>query len=366
MAKQLFSNNGSAFLAASISDADLTIQVANGYGALYPNPGDDEFFLVTIENEDGDIEIVKITSRASDLLTVPPGGRGWEGTSAQSWTNGQARVECRITAGTLEEFIQRAGDVMEGDLDLDDNELQNAQLTGTGTKILAGEIVNVPMRGVSGDSSNELAVPTDGGRATAGGAAILVSGDTENIRNTAFEIGMGMLWYGAAVDCPDGWAICDGTNGTPDMRGLVPIGAGGTLGLSVGDTNGAASVTPTASNAGGHDHGGATSAEEAAVPAHSHRLWVWESGSNGPGQMENFGNSGIGPAKGVAGNADSNTYAYRGATVDGHDLIEDASASGDPEHSHDITAVSDHSHTISAVATYQPAKAWHYIIYVGI
>lgn len=367
MAKQLFSNNGSAFLAASISDTDLTIQVQNGFGSLYPNPGDDEFFLVTLENSDGDIEIVKVTERATDLFTVPPGGRGQEGTSAQSWTNGQARVECRITQGTLEAFIQRAGDVMEGNLDMDENELQNAILTGANTRIEAGEIVNVPLRGVSGDSSNEIAVPTDGSRATAGGAAILVAGDSENIRNTAFEEGMVMLWYGAAIDCPEGWAICDGTGGTPDMRGLIPIGAGGSLGLSVGGTNGAASVTPTASNAGAHDHGGATSAEEAGVPSHTHRLYVWESGSSGPGQMENFGNSGLGPAQGVAGNADSNTYAYRQATIAGHDLIEAASAGGgDPEHAHDIAAAADHTHTISAVATYQPARAFHYIIYVGI
>jgi len=366
MAKQLFSNNGSAFLAASISDTDLVIQVANGYGALYPNPGADEFFLATLENEDGDIEIVKITSRATDLLTVPPGGRGQEGTSAQSWTNGQARVECRITQGTLEMFLQREGDVMEGDFDMDGNEIQNAVLTGADTRIEDGEIVGVPMRGVSGDSSNEIAVPDDGSRATAGGAAILVAGDTENIRNTAFEEGMVMLWYGAAVDCPDGWAICDGTGSTPDMRGLIPIGAGGTLGLAVGATNGAASVTPTASNAGGHNHGGTTSSEEAGVPPHQHDLWVWESGSSGPGQVENFGNSGLGPARGVAGNADSNTYAYRTATIDGHNLISTSAGAGDPDHAHDITAESDHSHTISAVATYQPARAFHYIIYVGI
>lgn len=364
MAKQLFSNNGSALLAASISDSDLIIQVQNGFGALYPNPGADEFCLVTLENSDGDIEIVKVTSRASDLLTVPPGGRGQEGTSAQSWTNGQARVECRITQGTLEAFIQRAGDAMEGDLDMDENEVQNAILTGANTQILAGEIVDVPLRGVAGDSSNEVAVPTDGTRATAGGAKILVEGDTENIRNTAFEIGMIMQWYGAAVNCPDGWAICDGTGGTPDMRERVAVGVGGAL--AVGDPIGAATVTATIGAAGAHDHGAVTGEEEAGVPAHSHRLYVWESGSNGPGQMENFANSGIGPAQGVAGNADSNTYAYRQATVGGHDLVESSAGSGDPTHSHTITAAVDHSHTSSAVSTIQPSRALHYIMFVGV
>lgn len=366
MAKQLFSNNGSAFLAASISDSDLTIQVQNGFGGLYPNPGADEYFLVTLENEDGDIEIVMVTSRATDLLTVPPGGRGQEGTSAQSWTNGQARVECRITGGTLEQFIQRTGDAMEGNLDMDGNELQDAILTGTGTQILAGEIVNVPLRGVSGDSSNEVIVPTDGGRATAGGAEILVEGDTENIRNTAFAVGMLMLWYGAAIDCPDGWAICDGTGGTPDMRERVAIGVGGAL--AVGDPVGAATATPTIGNAGAHSHTGNTGSvilDETNMPEHTHRLWVWESGSNGPGQIENFAASGLGPARGVAGNADSNTYAYRQAVTTGQDLIEPAGGDG-AGHAHTISAEGDHTHSSTAVSTLQPSRALHYIMFVGV
>lgn len=28
-----------------------------------------------------------------------------------------------------------------------------------------------------------------------------------------------MLWHGAIVDVPSGWAYCDGTLGTPDLRG---------------------------------------------------------------------------------------------------------------------------------------------------
>jgi len=30
--------------------------------------------------------------------------------------------------------------------------------------------------------------------------------------------GMIMLWYGAIADVPSGWAFCDGTLGTPDLR----------------------------------------------------------------------------------------------------------------------------------------------------
>lgn len=44
------------------------------------------------------------------------------------------------------------------------------------------------------------------------------------------------MWSGAFEDIPDGWALCDGTNGTPDLRtkfiftaghGIVPMQKGG-------------------------------------------------------------------------------------------------------------------------------------------
>jgi len=39
------------------------------------------------------------------------------------------------------------------------------------------------------------------------------------------------LWYGAIVDIPDGWVICDGDNGTPDLRNRFIVGAGGAIGV---------------------------------------------------------------------------------------------------------------------------------------
>jgi len=44
--------------------------------------------------------------------------------------------------------------------------------------------------------------------------------------NDMFKKGMIMDWYGEASDVPSGWAICDGTNGTPDLRDLFTVGAG--------------------------------------------------------------------------------------------------------------------------------------------
>ncbi len=38
--------------------------------------------------------------------------------------------------------------------------------------------------------------------------------------------GMIIMWHGDITKIPDGWALCDGKNGTPDLRDRFIIGAG--------------------------------------------------------------------------------------------------------------------------------------------
>ncbi len=45
-----------------------------------------------------------------------------------------------------------------------------------------------------------------------------------------------LLWFGAIVDIPNGFVICDGTNGTPDLRNKFVVGAGGSF--AVDETGG--------------------------------------------------------------------------------------------------------------------------------
>jgi len=55
--------------------------------------------------------------------------------------------------------------------------------------------------------------------------------------------GMIMIWSGAIVDIPSGWHLCDGDNGTPDLRDKFVAGAGDTY--AVGDSGGAVDHTHT-------------------------------------------------------------------------------------------------------------------------
>ena len=62
-----------------------------------------------------------------------------------------------------------------------------------------------------------------------------------------------MGWYGSVVSIPSGWHLCDGSVGTPDLRGKFIVGAGGTY--DPGDTGGADSQTHEFTG-DGHYHDG--------------------------------------------------------------------------------------------------------------
>lgn len=64
--------------------------------------------------------------------------------------------------------------------------------------------------------------------------------------------GLIAMWGGVASDIPNGWNLCDGTNGTPDLRDRFIVGAGNTY--SVGDSGGADKVTLTTEQMPQHSH----------------------------------------------------------------------------------------------------------------
>lgn len=59
-------------------------------------------------------------------------------------------------------------------------------------------------------------------------------------------------WYGSPGNIPDGFALCDGKNGTPDLRDRFLVGAGNAYKL--GDIGGENSVKLEATQIGNHYH----------------------------------------------------------------------------------------------------------------
>jgi hypothetical protein len=58
--------------------------------------------------------------------------------------------------------------------------------------------------------------------------------------------GLISIWSGSVGSIPSGWVICDGSNGTPDLRSNFVIGAGSTY--SVGATGTVFSTGTSAPN----------------------------------------------------------------------------------------------------------------------
>jgi hypothetical protein len=82
---------------------------------------------------------------------------------------------------------------------------------------------------------------------------------------TTIPAGMISLWYGSIGSVPIGWYLCDGSNGTPDLRDRFIVGAGSTY--SVGSTGGSTTHTLTISEMPSHTH--TTTVTD---PGHNHSI----------------------------------------------------------------------------------------------
>jgi microcystin-dependent protein len=345
----VFSNNASSLLAASIAPSDTIIQVASG--AAFPSPTGGDYFVIAFVDALGGLELAQCTARTGDLLTVV---RGQEGTTAQSWTLNVTRVELRLTAATVGRFLQKAGDTLEGDIDADGNEIQGVRLTDTPV-IVGGLVVGASIRGAEGDGSNEILVPSNGTRATAGGQRIVVESDPVMTR---FPTGALMMWYGSLLSIPDGWALCDGTNGTPDLRGRFVRGAGGSVSLD--DTGGWSGSSVSVDSEGTHTHSTTVTPHaltEAEMPSHRHRLFATQNG--------NVAAMGEATSQGVAAIKGATVSGWYDVSGTGNQLVQN-SGLGDP-HSHGASTAGSgaHQHSVPTATIVPPYTGIYFIMKVN-
>lgn len=127
--------------------------------------------------------------------------------------------------------------------------------------------------------------------------------------------GVIMMWSGSVATIPTGFLLCDGTNGTPDLRSRFIVGAGS--GYNPGDTGGADNVTLTTSQIPSHTHDGTTSS----AGDHSHTVTIkdaWQGNTvdnNGGGFM-------------YVGQNNTNTYTTSTAGAHTHTFTTSSTGGG--------------------------------------
>jgi len=280
----LFANNASATLAASISSSTTTISVPSGQGGLFPAVPAGSHFFATLTDPNNNIEVVKVTARAGDAMTVV---RGQEGTTAREFASSD-RIEMRITAAALRAFSQP-----------DAVETFSAQKTFT--QPILGDLEGDVTGDVIGDVTGNVTGDVVGNAST---ATTLETART--INGTSFNGSENITTdtWGAARNITIG-ATTKSVNGSTNLNwtgveiGVMPVGAtyiqfpgyaapsalfGGTW-VAIFDNEGVFFRTP-----GGNASAFGSGIQADELKSHTHRIPVASprgGGSGSPGVAEN-------------------------------------------------------------------------------
>jgi hypothetical protein len=145
------------------------------------------------------------------------------------------------------------------------------------------------------------------------------------VESNGFPSGGIILWEGLESAIPAGWFLCDGLNGTPDLRGRFLVGAAASGTYDPGDSGGVATHAPnvTVDNAGSHTHAlsGSTGSAPAGVnltlTLSSSANWDTSGGTGEP--LTNVTRTDPGHTHTQGGQADANGIHIHTATVDSFD-----------------------------------------------
>ncbi len=138
------------------------------------------------------------------------------------------------------------------------------------------------------------------------GTGKIINALSASFNGSSIPKGMIMMWYGAINQIPYGWALCNGTNGTPDLRNRFVVGAGHSY--QPGNIGGANNVTLNVNQIPAHNHSGSTGY------AGSHQHWMEGQYANGLSHRHRTipGQTTVDMGFGGGSDADPNDRRWRG------------------------------------------------------
>lgn len=87
-------NNAFAIVSSPVTSIQTSLTLSSGQGARFPSLGASDYFFATLVDVSGNYEIVQVTARTDDVLTIV---RGQEGTIAIPFP-ANSRLELRVLA----------------------------------------------------------------------------------------------------------------------------------------------------------------------------------------------------------------------------------------------------------------------------
>lgn len=208
MVAYLFANRATSVLTRAINSTDTVLRINVTDSSKFPVPSAQSLLQLAVTDTTGKTEYMAATNRVGEDITVI---RAREGTPASAFPIG-SRVELRITATVLRNFLQISGGAMDGDIDMNNKTINNVTLGVTRASL--GMNIGV-LAALDNNQARALRLPNGGASPQIGPYDIITA---EYMHLLVFA-----AWMQPA-NIPIFLKLCDGTNNTPDLRNRFILG----------------------------------------------------------------------------------------------------------------------------------------------